>query len=179
MFGRRIRHLLYVLGMGGIWHPILHIVGLPGHLSDAATWLSWLGWLKVNAPTVDQALLLVVSTTCLLLASSNHWWPRVTGRHRLRRLAPLIEEIIQLKEIPEDPDHPSGVAMERTWRLDAELHKLAILHPDLRPMEGRVQQASFLVGLLVSSNRSDLKRARSLYRGRLADDMVCEWEPQS
>ena len=127
---------------------------------------------------LDQTLLLIASLACLIVASENLWWPRLTGRHRLGRLAPLIEEVIQLKEIPEDADHPSGVAMERTWRLDARLHDFAILHPDLRLMDGHIGQAAFLTGLLACVHRGDLKRARSLYSGRLDADTACDWEPQ-
>ena len=101
----------------------------------------------------------------------------VTGLD-LYGLVPLIEEVVRFKEGSEGLPDPSGVDMERTWRLDARLHDFAILHPDLRPMDGRIGQAAFLAGLLVCVHRGDLERARSLYSGRLDADTACDWEPQ-
>ena len=45
-------------------------------------------------------------------------------------LAPLIEDVIRYKEAYDPSAMPSALGLEKSWRLDAELHRLAIPHPD-------------------------------------------------
>ena len=95
-----------------------------------------------------------------------------------RALVPLIEKVIRFKEQPEDPTiMTSGIDMEKTLRLDAELHKLDMPHPDFKPDDNRIIQATISIGLLSCTNRSDLRGARILFQ-RTGDGIPCDWEPQ-
>ena len=52
---------------------ILHIVGMPGHIEDTATWLRWF---EVIAPSIWFLVFIGVVVSGPLLWTSGWWWPR-------------------------------------------------------------------------------------------------------
>lgn len=137
----------------------------------------------MTIPDYIYAVGTVLGAAMVVLFTSNWWLPRLGFNHisnndaqAFADLVPLIEEVIRFKQEQKPPFWPDGVAIEREWRLDAELHALEIPHPDLKSVERLTRQVTFLTGLLACANRGVLEGARSSYP-REPDDLRCDWEP--
>ena len=165
---------------------MLFFVGLPGLIDDSGWWADLVK--KVSGMTIPDYIYATgtVLGGIMVIQFTYCWWlPKLgfnpnsnSDAQAFSALVPLIEQVIRFKERPEDPyAMPSGIDMEKAWRLDAELHKLDIPHPDLKPDDNRIVQAAILTGLLSCANRSDLKGARGLFQ-RTDDDFLCDWEPE-
>lgn len=137
--------------------------GIPSLISDTVTWLRWFQQLS---PFVPIGIALFILTPALVYSLSELWIPELASRKRLRRMAPVLQEFMDLVPwvaegglfTPASSDHNPTKLWLKYRVLETELHALNIRHRSLifRPRGWH----HFAEWLLCAAHAGDLDEAR-------------------